>query len=487
MIQLFWFVLVILVTVCCSVMAFDPYEENNHFNDLYQVKFNFPSLVTKQNMSKLDAVILTTGKDIRAFERGLISALKYLVDVETFYIVAPKAQELQENMKKKWNTLLESQLEHYELTNCCPACLQCANLQQLHSCATLGRLGQANVTKYCHEFNDRDNRVKFVDEKIFQITFENVADVMLNSVREAGTYPLENGKSPFEAHMYGHLFWFYQQVVKLYAGKVLGLRDYVLLDSDIIWFREVPFIARIAGNYTAYYYATSRQYQAAYISSSRRIPGIASYKETDKSKNHRSGVVHHIVMSKPVLDHLFTDSSDCHDGRPFWQVLLNESAREMTCMPHRRGICGGGSTLSEYELYFNYARVKYPHTVVIRPLWWSNGPSPGLLFNPPSDQLVSDGKRDCWLGHRQADVDEAFDKQIAADLLQGYDYIAFHNYAKRRYTEIQWDDIDILCNNVPQPINSTCSWRGFEELVVKNRTASDYFQHCNCYMALNQQ
>ena len=473
--------------ICSIAIALDPYEEHNHFNDLYKVNFKFPSLVTKQNMTKLDAVILTTGKDIRAFERGLISGLKYLVDVDIFYIVAPKAQELEENMKKKWKILLTSKMEKYDLSKCCPDCANCANLQQMSACTSLSAPEQANITKYCHDFNNQTTRVKFIDEKIFQITFENVADAMLNTVQQVGTYPLENGKSPFEAHMYGHLFWFYQQVVKLYAGKVLGLRDYVLLDSDIIWFREVPFIAAIHSNYTAYYYATSRQYQAAYISSSTRIPGIAYYKETDKSKNHRSGVVHHIVMSKTVLDHLFTDSSVLHGGLPFWQVMLNESAREMTCMPHKRGICGGGSTLSEYELYFNYARVKYPHTVVIRPLWWSNGPAPGLLFHPPSDKLVSDGKRDCWLGHRQADIDAAFDKQIAADRLQGYDYIAYHSYAKRRYTEIQWDDIDVLCLNMPQPVNSTCSWRGFEELVVKNRTASDYFQHCNCYMALNQQ
>ena len=144
-------------------------------------------------------------------------------------------------------------MEKYDLSKCCPDCANCANLQQMSACTSLSAPEQANITKYCHDFNNQTTRVKFIDEKIFQITFENVADVMLNTVQQVGTYPLENGKSPFEAHMYGHLFWFYQQVVKLYAGKVLGLRDYVLLDSDIIWFREVPFVAAIHSNYTAWY------------------------------------------------------------------------------------------------------------------------------------------------------------------------------------------------------------------------------------------
>ena len=36
------------------------------------------------------------------------------------------------------------------------------------------------------------------------------------------------------------------------------------------------------------------------------------------------------------------------------------SAIGMTCRAPNAKICGAGSTLSEYELYFNYARAKYP-------------------------------------------------------------------------------------------------------------------------------
>lgn len=115
------------------------------------------------------------------------------------------------------------------------------------------------------------------------------------------------------------------------------------------------------------------------------------------------------------------------------------SALELTCRAPRLGICGAGSTLSEYEMYFNYARVKFPETVATRPLLWANGPAPGLQFWPPSeDLLASDGPKRHWLGHRQSEVMQVLEKQMAADRAQGYDFVAYHAYGKRRYFEIVW-------------------------------------------------
>lgn len=112
------------------------------------------------------------------------------------------------------------------------------------------------------------------------------------------------------------------------------------------------------------------------------------------------------------------------------------SAMEMTCRAPRASVCGGGSTLSEYEIYFNYARQKYPETVVLRPLMWANGAAPGMLFWPSSGEIESDGPKANWRGHRQAEVAEVLDKQILADTLQGYDFVGYHSYAKRRYFEL---------------------------------------------------
>jgi hypothetical protein len=86
------------------------------------------------------------------------------------------------------------------------------------------------------------------------------------------------------------------------------------------------------------------------------------------------------------------------------------SALEMTCRAPRESICGGGSTLSEYELYFNFARHEFPESVELRKpaLLWANGPAPGLLFWPNIEdgqhKLISDGYKNSWLGHRQNEV-----------------------------------------------------------------------------------
>lgn len=164
----------------------------------------------------------------------------------------------------------------------------------------------------------------------------------------------------------------------------------------------------------------------------------------------------------------------------------------MTCRAPRAGICGAGSTLSEYEVYFNYARTKYPETVQLRPLMWANGPAPGMQFWPPVDQpeIQSDGPKSHWVGHRQNEskeyisylklaiyiyiyiskiscssfyvytyllispiyvirlpyspyslfspliVPRAIVRQTEADRLQGYDFVAYHGYGKRRYFEL---------------------------------------------------
>lgn len=77
----------------------------------------------------------------------------------------------------------------------------------------------------------------------------------------------------------------------------------------------------------------------------------------------------------------------------------------MTCRAPREGICGAGSTLSEYELYFNYARMVFPQTVALKPLLWANGPMPGLQYWPEVNdgKIHSDRHRGNWLGHRQQD------------------------------------------------------------------------------------
>jgi hypothetical protein len=332
----------------------------------------------------LSGVVLTTEKDIRVFEKSILSALKHLTDVEKFYIITPDAKSLHQKLSEK-----------------------------------LGK------------------RVLFIDENQFPFNGSNVTEVMIESVRQKGLYPL-TGNSVFEKSLWGRIGWFLQQLLKLYAGKVLGLGDYVILDSDLVWFQNVTFYNSTKNGFRSYNYASSGQHHGSYMATMKRISGFEMFEGKDDV--FRSGICHHMVVVKEIMDDLFSTAEKMH-GIPFWQALLNQSAIEMTCRAPKQNICGAGSTLSEYELYFTFARHKYPHSVNYRPLLWANGPMPGLLFWPPSDVLV-DGKisadkhRNHWLGHRQNEVMHAFEQQILADQFSGYHYVGYHSYAKRRYYEL---------------------------------------------------
>lgn len=299
----------------------------------------------------LAGVVLTTGKDTRVFEKSIHTALKYLVDIDNFYVITPDKIALEEKFGK-----------------------------------SLGK------------------RVHFIDEKIFPFNNTAVAEVMIQSVKDRGKYPI-NGNTVFERTVWMKNGWFLQQILKLYAGIVLELDDYVLLDSDVIWFQPIHFLNHTNTNHpelSTYNYASSGQYHQPYFASLKKIGGVDMFDFTGSV--FRSGIVHHMVIVKAVLHKLKEESEALHHGNPFWKVLLNESAAEMTCRAPREQICGAGSTLSEYELYFNYARNKYPQTLNFRPLLWANGPMPGLLYWPAEEsdgKLVPDRHKHVWLGHRQ--------------------------------------------------------------------------------------
>lgn len=224
--------------------------------------------------NKIDAVVLTTAKDTRAFIKSIQSGLKHLVDVNIFYVVTPDPDKLLKSMN-----------------------------------------------------GFMDPRVKFINEGIFPFHYSNVSDVMFESVRQKGLYPM-TGSSQFEKTIYGRIGWFLQQLLKLYAGRVLGLNDFVLLDSDIVWFKDIklvagPVIAKpgSASNYTGnrYYYTTSSQYHGAYLATLPRISGVPLLPDQPV---WRSGVVHHMTVVKAVMDDLITRVETLH-GIPFWKVLLN--------------------------------------------------------------------------------------------------------------------------------------------------------------------
>lgn len=385
-----------------------------------------------QASGALSGVMLTTRKDADVFSLSIKSALRHLVDVGIIYVVTPDAGELS---------------------------------------AKMHGLGP---------------RVKFVNEAIFNFTGDQVVDTMYNAVKTRGQYPLDSGKSPFERVLYSKIGWFLQQLLKIYSGRVLNLEDFVLLDSDVIWYRDIKLIAKDEKPLRTFYYATSTQYHPSYVSTMRKIAGVKPVQGEERPGNFRSGVVHHLSISRVILEDLFKTAEEMHPGMQMWEILLTEGALEMTCRAPRGAICGAGSTLSEYELYFGFARKKYPQTVEFRPLMWANGPMPGMIYTPdptdPGPILNSDAPKWKWtlVSHEKA---KTMFKQMTADLDAGFDYVGYHNYAKRRYFELSKSDIGTLCESVPQPHNSSCAYDQLKDR--PDRNVSDWFTGCSCFMAKN--
>lgn len=384
---------------------------------------------------EISAVVVTAGKDSKVFLKSIENSLNYLTDVNLFYIICPHPEELKKKME---NTMIH-------------------NTQHKH-------------------------RVVFINDNIFPFNANNVSQIMIETVKQRALYPLD-GSSPFEKMLWGKSGWFLQQLLKFYAGSILNLTDYVILDADVVWFQETKFIA---SNHQ-YYYASSCQYHAPYLAVIPRITGCPLFEDQPV---WRSGIVHHMVFVRYVLESLITTAEKFH-GIPFWKILLNVSALEMTCRAPKTSICGAGSTLSEYELYFNYARKYYPETVSLRPLLWTNGPAPGLLYKPdvrPPRRIVSDSHKQSWASHRQSEVVSVLEKQMLADAAQGYHFVGYHSYAKRRYSEMVGGDLKALCGTATVVANTTCSWNGYElsrslNLHSVKIKPDDWFRGCACYLS----
>lgn len=146
--------------------------------------------------------------------------------------------------------------------------------------------------------------------------------------------------------------WYLQQLIKLYAWKVIPeLSDpYLVLDADTHFMKPTSFQDGDRLLFTKAY-----EFHKPYFEHiSRLLPTVYKAQQA-------SGVAHHMPMSHKVLDSLFTLVEATH-GTPFWKAFLS-------CVdPKERG----GSGASEYELVFNFTQIYFPEKFKLRELCWTN-------------------------------------------------------------------------------------------------------------------
>jgi hypothetical protein len=148
--------------------------------------------------------------------------------------------------------------------------------------------------------------------------------------------------------------WYLQQLIKLYVQRVVEphLSDYVLIvDADVVFLKPVQMVDE-AGRAL---HNTSNQYHFPYFAHmARLLPGLHRVQPS-------SGITHHMVFQRRVLDDLF-NRIETHHSKAFWQAFID-------CVNPAHY---NGAGASEYEIYHNFALLHHPETICLRPLPFIN-------------------------------------------------------------------------------------------------------------------
>jgi len=148
--------------------------------------------------------------------------------------------------------------------------------------------------------------------------------------------------------------WYLQQLIKLYASFVIPniLDNYLVIDSDTVFFKPTTFFDN---DIPLYNFGT--EYHMPYFIH------MINLHPTFFKVNNMSGICHHIIFQKYILNDLFKIVEEYHNNnKKFYQIFLESI--------EKKEILGSGT--SEYEIYFNFLQKNYPNQYKIRPLKWEN-------------------------------------------------------------------------------------------------------------------
>ncbi len=150
--------------------------------------------------------------------------------------------------------------------------------------------------------------------------------------------------------------WIYQQFLKLFALYYIpGISSNVLIvDADVVFLKPIIFIQENGAGL----YAVGGEFHAPYFDHAARLfPGLK------KLYSSYSGIAHHMLLQKPVLDDLFDLIGKQHGVEP-WRAIARtipvDNQNEINT-----------SVMSEYEIYFNFVFAR-TNQVKIRHLKWQN-------------------------------------------------------------------------------------------------------------------
>ena len=160
--------------------------------------------------------------------------------------------------------------------------------------------------------------------------------------------------------------WYFQQLLKLYAGFVIPdiLPQYLVVDADTLFINPTTFL-----NNGKMLYATGTYYHKPCFKHMKRLhPSL-------KNNKKGSGVVHHMMFDVYYLQQLFRLVEGYHGGAPFYEVFLSQVAPDQY----------NQSGASEYEIFFNYMLTYHPDAMEVRQLKWDNVETLSKYLTQPTD------------------------------------------------------------------------------------------------------
>jgi hypothetical protein len=144
--------------------------------------------------------------------------------------------------------------------------------------------------------------------------------------------------------------WYFQQLLKLYAGFVIPgiLERYLVIDSDTFFLKPMSFIKDNKCMYTI-----GNQYHRPYFlhmyelheTFKRQFPNI-------------SGIAHHMMFEIKFVKQIMELVEAKHGGL-FYDIFL-------------KNVTNAAAGASEYEIYFNYIASRHLDKIIIRNLKWIN-------------------------------------------------------------------------------------------------------------------
>jgi len=147
--------------------------------------------------------------------------------------------------------------------------------------------------------------------------------------------------------------WIFQQFLKLYAPFVIPdiSPNVLVVDADLIFINPTSFMNEKGEPF----FNVGDEYHRPYFEHMKRVlPDLVKVHE------QYSGVTHHMLFQKPILEDLFSLISQQHK-KTAWKALCRAINKNDV---HQ-------SSLSEYEIYFNFALLRSDQAK-IRPLPFKN-------------------------------------------------------------------------------------------------------------------